>query len=298
MNDRKRPERVAYWTLNGWLTPDNRLEHLPGLLTRHPPRALRKDTTSPLRIELLDGNGRLILTQRIPLAAYCLDTPGRLIKDVPIRAKVPFRDDTQIIRFWNGEVLVKEWRRLGCAPLLSNLTVERREGIVRLRWQATHPENAPMQYVVRFSRDGTGSFNRLSKRLDQPKYEVPERDLPGGKGWIFQVAATDGVNTSTLDSEPIDLPETPLHAEISLPLDRSQVADGQAVFFSGDLVCFLGYEESIASLEWISDRDGKLSDRISFETDGLSLGSHQITLAITYGKDRLATAQVSLQVVV
>jgi hypothetical protein len=295
-NSTQKPERVHYWTLVGRLTPDNRLKYIPPILTTFPPRQLPVDFSSRLKIELLDENDRLLVSQAVPIAYYCPDQP-HTIKDIAIRTKVPFHKDTKTIRFWNGEVLVKEWQRPDRGPEIENLAVKREQGRIQLTWQAHHPEGKEIQYVVRFSKDGGNTFNRLSKRLNQPQYEIAENQIPGGKGWIFQVAATDGVNTTTVDSEPLDLPETPPLLEISEPPDGSQVPVGRSVLFHGELIAFLGEDIGIKSVRWTSDRDGTLSDRLIFETDQLSKGTHGITLAVEDSQKRKLSSSISLHVV-
>ena len=161
------------------------------------------------------------------------------------------------------------------------------------RISALPPE---IQHVVRFSKDGGNTFNRLSQRLDQPKYEVAESHIPGGKGWIFQIAATDGVNTTTLESEQIDLPETPPLIEISEPPDGYKVSVGRRILFHGELIAFLGEDASVSSALWTSDRDGTLSDKLIFETDQLSRGTHHVTLTVKDKKQRQLTSSISLHV--
>jgi len=291
----QKSENILYWTLHGRLMPDNRLEYLPGILTTHPPRKPLEDFYSKLRIELLDKNDRLLVSQKVPVAYYCPDE-SQAKKDIAIRTKVPFHKDTKTIRFWNGDVLVKEWIRPDTVPVIENLKVNRVEGHIQLTWQARHPEEKDMQYVVRFSKNGRNIFNRLSQRLDQPKYQVAENQIPGGKGWIFQIAATDGVNTTTLESEPIDLPETPPLIEISSPPDGYKVSVGTKLMFHGELVAFLGEDVNISSALWTSDRDGTLSDQLIFETDQLSRGTHRVTLTVVENHKRKLTSSISLHV--
>ena len=288
-------ERILYWTLHGRLTPDNQLKHVPGILTPHPPRNPVGDFASQLRVELLDGDGRLLVSQKVPVSYYCPDKPNAT-RDIAINLKVPFHKDTKTIRFWNGEVLVKEWQRSNTPPVIGDVVVRRVRGQVRLTWQARHPEGKEIQFVVRFSQDGGKTFNRLSQRLDQPQYKVAETQIPGGKDWIFQIAATDGVNTTTVETKPIDLPETPPLIEISSPPDGYQVASGSRVMFHGELIAFLGEDTRINSALWTSDRDGALSDQLIFETDQLSRGAHRITLTVIDNQKRQLTSTISLQV--
>lgn len=291
----EKSEPVLYWTLHGRLTPDNRLQHIPGILTIHAPRKSLENHTSQLRIELLDKNDRLLVSQKVPVTYYCPDEP-QARKDIAIRTKVPFPIDTKTIRFWNGDVLVKEWQRPDAAPVIENLTIKQMQGHIQLTWQAHHPEESEMQYVVRFSKDGGNTFNRLSQRLDEPKYEVKNNQIPGGKGWIFQIAATDGINTTTVESEPIDLPETPPLIEISNPPDGHKVSVGTRLMFHGELIAFIGEDISISSALWTSDRDGTLSDQLIFETDQLSRGTHIITLTVEDSQKRKLASSISLHV--
>jgi len=287
--------RVFYWTLHGRLTPDNRFEHKPAILTPHPPRKSNADGASRLRIELLDAKDQLLLSQTVPVAHYCPDGP-QTHKDIAVRAKVPLHERTVSIRFWNGDVLVKEWKRPDKAPVLANLKLSRKKGKVVLTWQAHHPDGHDMQYIVRHSQNGGRTFNRLSCRLNQPGYEVTEDHLPGGKDWVFQVAATDGVNTTTLETDPLDLPETSPLVEISHPPDGHQAAFGARLLFHGDFIAFIGQKVGIGSVLWTSDIDGTLSDRLVFETDQMSRGSHLVILSVVDDRKRKLTDSISLEV--
>lgn len=294
MADQK-TQPVLYWTLRGRLSPDNRLACRPGLLTSHPPQATFDEAVGDLRIELLDRQGRLLVQQKVPTAQYCPEQP-EAIPDVAVYVKVPFHPETRMIRLWRGDVLVREWQRPESSPVIEDLSVKRDQGRVRLAWRAHHPSGAPMEYFVRFSTDGGRTFNRLSRRLDATEYAVDETQLPGGKGWIFEVGATDGVNTTTSDSAPLDLPEAPPKVEIASPPDGASVVHGATVLFSGEVVAFIGQSVDVQSIAWTSDRDGKLADRFVFETDQLSPGIHRIELEVVDGHGRTLGTHISIDV--
>jgi hypothetical protein len=249
-----------------------------------------------LRFELLDDRGHILVQQAAVTGHYSPDHP-ELSRDISVRVKVPFHPDTRTIRLWRSAVLLREWLRPEAAPKIDDLLLERNQGRIRLTWRAHHPNEAPMQYVVRFSSDGGKTFNRLSARLEQPEYAVDEAQLPGGSGWIFQVGATDGVNTTTHDSAPIDLPETPAKVEIACPPDGASVAHGEALLFSGELVAFIGQHVGVKSVTWTSDRDGTLAQRFSFETDQLSRGAHRIMLEVLDSRGTTLKAGIAVEVI-
>jgi hypothetical protein len=286
---------VLYWTLRGRLSPDNRFTCRPGILTPHPPRDALRNTAGDLRVELRDERGQILVHQAAVTGHYSPDHP-QITRDTAVRAKVPFHPDTRSIRLWKGEVLLREWLRPEAAPVVDKLLLERKQGRLRLSWQANHPNEAPMQYVVRFSSDGGKTFNRLSARLEQPEYAVDEAQLPGGDGWIFQVAATDGVNTTTVNSAPIDLPETPPRVEITSPPDGASLAQGESLLFSADLVAFIGQRVGVKSVTWTSDRDGTLADRFTFETRQLSRGSHRISFDVVDSRGAKLTSGIAIDV--
>lgn len=290
-----KPQPTLYWTLRGRLSPDNSFTFRPGILTPHPPRAAVAKAAGQLLVELLDAGGRLLVKQAAATGRYSPDHP-QITRDIAVRLKVPFHPETRTIRLWNGDVLVHEWQRPEAAPVLADLALTREQGRIQLTWRAHHPNDLPMQFVVRFSSDGGRTFNRLSRRLQAPEYAVDEAQLPGGKGWLFQIAATDGVNTTTLDSAPVDLPETPPKVEIASPPDGTSVARGEPLLLSGDLVAFIGQTIDVKSVTWTSDRDGKLADRFTFETNQLSPGPHRLKLEVidTHGRSLIATTTINV----
>ena len=293
MNEkRKRDSETLYWTLIGHITADNELRHLPGILTKHPYRLCKEDQNSPFRIELLSQDNHLLVSHRVLRLKYTSDSDNK-----PIRAKVPFHPKTQVIRFWNGQVLLKEWNRPDAEPVLDQLSINCIEGNVKLTWQASHPSDAQIQFVVRLSQDGGKTFNRISDRLEKPELEISKSSIPGGKGCIFQVAATDGVNTTTIDSEPIDLQETAAKMMITSPQDGQHVGFGQSVLFSGQILGFIGEDTSIDLVRWISDRDGEIGHIPMFTTSSLSMGMHQIRLTAQDSKKRELVSVVTIHVI-
>ena len=295
-NTNKDSERTWYWTLVGYLTPDNRIHHLPPILIDHPSRSAGQVKESPLRIDLLDKDERVLVSQPVPYGHFREEVGGRL-EERPISGQVPFHPDTQTIRLWNGRVLVKEWLRPPTEPIIGNLMVKRVGKAVRLSWDSK-PYNGKeeLHYVVRLSQDGGKTFFGISEQIQKCEFEVAENAIPGGKGCLFQVAATDGFQTVTVKSDPVDLPETEPRARIFSPIDGQTLNIGDVATFQGQLVGFIGQDVTMASALWMSDRDGKLAEAPIFQTRKLSDGHHTITLTVRDCKGREGTSTISLYV--
>jgi hypothetical protein len=278
----REPESDIYWSFDGWLDPTDKLHYdLLGILTPYPPQgSLDEDSSdSPLAIELLYEDGSVFVKGISETNYYCTGEPSD-IKDIPISIKVPFDKTVRAITIKKNGRDIEKWEA-GPTPKIQNLKVAQMTGVIYLTWDASHLNNKKMQYLVRYSKDDGRIFDRLSRQLDHPNYEIEENKIPG-KRWIFQIAATDGFNTTTINSDQIlrKQPEPSPQIEILYPPNGVIIPVGTPLFFNGKLITFIGEDVSISSVKWSSNLDGNLSDQLAFTTDKLSINNHIISLEI------------------
>ena len=124
----------------------------------------------------------------------------------------------------------------------------------------------------------------------------PRKLSLGGRGCIFQVAATDGFHTVTADSDPIDLPEIGPRPRITWSPDGQRIVVGDHVMFRAQLVGFIGDDITVVSSRWASDRDGELAQTPMFETSKLSAGAHLITLTAVDSRGHEVSAAITVHV--
>jgi len=166
------------------------------------------------------------------------------------------------------------------------------DGPQQIRWQANHPDGAPLEFTLLYSHDGGTTFQRVSPSTSKTFDVLNFSELPGGTGKL-RLLATDGGNTVVVESPSFNVPIKPAHAFVVTPIDGAQVS-GSWVTLHGQ-----GYyrEEDVEEendLEWTSSLDGALGTGPVIQRP-LSTGRHAITLAVGRGVRR-GTASVVIDV--
>ena len=109
--------------------------------------------------------------------------------------------------------------------------------------------------------------------------------------------ATDGVNTSTDDSDGLLIvpPKAP-EVNITAPATDAPVSTRQTVVFAGDAFDREDGTLDGESLHWVSDRQGPLGAGRSVAATGLTPGRHVVTLEARDSDGMAGTAQVVIDV--
>jgi hypothetical protein len=211
---------------------------------------------------------------------------------------MPWIEYTHSIAFLreNQEIHREE---LVAPPELRDLELTREGDVeerIRLEWQTMYEQGSP-ECIVRYSPDGKKNWYVLATGVRESYYLVDTAMLPGGEACVFQVAASSGVRTSLIESEPIEIARKPARAYIISPSDGDTFSVGKSVVFQG-FGFSPNYESSrFDDLVWHSNRDGLLGIGYQVVTAVASRGSHRITLSIPDGLEGEATASVYIRIV-
>lgn len=164
------------------------------------------------------GSGDVILTQEVSLNPPVIDSAAPA-RSVALPGEIPQPSD----------------------PLPDSFT---------LNWNADDPDGETLTFDVLFSLDSL-LFNPVVTNLTGNSVVIDTTTLPGGTG-RFRVIASDGVNTSYIDSDPVTLAVKAPQVHILTP------SDGQTVQYSAPLN-FSGYADDL--------QDGSLTgDMLSWST--------------------------------
>jgi hypothetical protein len=285
-----------YLRVNGRLYPDNRLALKPSFLTDRPNKR-SEDKKSPLRAELYNSQGELLLIYHLRLLRYVADEAAGEIFELAVRGEIPFHPQTHIIRFFKDNVQVHEIAVSKGKPKVKLAWKPGKivKGKKTITWNAKHPEKLPLQYFLRYTHNGGKTWQRVGWRTEKMQETINFDELPGGTNCHIQLVCTDGVNTSLANSNRFQVDVKPCKAMILSPQDFLVTASGEMVELRGQGYYLEENEAETVKLKWISSRDGELGTGCSIETKGLSVGTHRITL-VAGERERQGKASITIKV--
>lgn len=149
------------------------------------------------------------------------------------------------------------------------------EGILHLRWRvdsadAKANEGHPLTYFVRFSANGK-TWSRPGVNLTGTSFDLDLRDMAGGEECVVQILATNGYQTSYVQTPSFALP--PHDPQILLgdehgPLLFAQGTSAQEGPLLGDHITWTAGDKTVA-------HGG------SFDARQLGRGGHDLTITVT-----------------
>ena len=215
------PELNRYLTVTGFVTDDNQLDLQPGFLTDNGAGRSGGAIEQPLiTVELLDGEGELIGRQPVAASSLCgYSDPSS--SQLFLADKIPFPPGTRLIRFrWAyNDALLHELRVPGAPPQIRLRWTPPADGVEGeqvISWEARHPEDLPLQFIVLYTHNDGMSWRPLCLPQESSEFVVDFNALPGGIGHI-KVLATDGVNTTEAASRRFAVQEKGYAAFILSP---------------------------------------------------------------------------------
>ena len=165
----------------------------------------------------------------------------------------------------------------------------------RITWEARAARPAALQFFLRFSHTGGRTWQRVGWRTEEREAPVDFDQLPGGERCLLAIVATDGIDTTTVESPPFAVSLKPCLASIVAPVDGAVVAPGGPVHLIGQGFWMEESRIERERLRWASSLDGDLGRGASVRVDRLSEGRHRITLAAGEG-NRVGTESITVTV--
>jgi len=170
------------------------------------------------------------------------------------------------------------------------------EGEATVRWRANDADDDALTYALQYSADGGETWQTVAVELSETSYTLPLDDLPGSAYALMKVIASDGVNTSSDQSDEVfRVARKAPRAMIVSPLDGATYVLGQQVMLVGE-----GYDAEDGPIEdngflWRLDGDyAGGGPRVSL-TD-VSQGQHEVTLQVMDSDEQTASTSVTIYV--
>lgn len=152
----------------------------------------------------------------------------------------------------------------------------------KVSWKASDPDNDKLASSLLYSADGGKTWNVIEVNINDQQYEVNLQDIAGSNQAMFRVVVTDGVNTSSDESDGVfSVPTKPPVARIISPADSAKFLANQPIMLEGKAYDKEDGDLSGKALEWISDLQGTIGTGRSVTATNLTPGNHTITLVAT-----------------
>lgn len=151
----------------------------------------------PLRLELVDGAGKVLRSQAFASVTMGLDLFRTGFYRQGFRVALPVTPGVVSFRIYRDDQLVYERVAKGPAPKLVDATQPITVvGSTRLSWSLASGQ-AGVTYRVRASLDGGQTWQVLATDQAEPFIALPHNLFDGGAQGIVEVEASDGVRTDT-----------------------------------------------------------------------------------------------------
>jgi len=163
-------------------------------------------------------------------------------------------------------------------------------------WSADDADGDPLTFTVLYSSDGGQAWLTLATGIKETSYIVDARLLAGSETALIRVLASDGVNTTSDQSDAsFTLQGRGPQASILQPTDGSHFTSDDMLALAGTAYDPEDGSLGDAALIWDSDRDGQLGSGglFALAARDLTPGLHQITLTATDSDGMVGTASAS-----
>jgi len=168
-------------------------------------------------------------------------------------------------------------------------------GDYTITWDASDLDGDPLLFTVSYSSDGN-QWSPLAYNQAENSLTVNAANLPGSDSALIRVTATDGVNTTSDESDlPFAISRKGPQPIIASPsVSETTVGSGQ-LLLQGSAYDLEDGPLADSSLTWSSSIDGALGTGSNLLVN-LTPGSHTITLTAVDADANSATSEVSINV--
>jgi hypothetical protein len=287
--------RGEYLHLNFRVHRDHHIELLPSF---HLPGLIPAPTATPVAgvtIELRGRGGEVLSFHRChqdPLVDP--DSPVHTFHEV-----LPWHRETAalavLVEAEETQILDVE----ECAPEITTPpAIALDHNKITCQWDAeqTGGRDEPITYLVRYSNDDGETWRALDADLSEPRLVTDLDTLPGGERCIFQVAASAGIRTTIVETEPLAVDIKPRRPYIVSPQPNASFREGDSVVLGG---VGLSPDFGTATVEetvWTSNIDGFIGYGYEVITNGLARGIHMVRFAVADGLGGEASAEVRIKI--
>lgn len=168
---------------------------------------------------------------------------------------------------------------------------------IEVRWSASDPDGDELRFAVQFSADDGQSWETIAHNLTGSSTSVERSSLRNTAAGRLRVWASDGIHSASATSAPFTIPNQTPQVKIVKPEDDITVVTGRSIQLQAN-----AYDTDLGALNgtritWRSDRSGALGSGASLALDGLTAGTHTITVEADDDSGGVATDSVVVNVV-
>jgi hypothetical protein len=268
-----------------------------GTVTLRPFRIVNTTFTNPeiedsgYSVELQNKDGKVLRSQRLAVSRTEFTGSSRL------SAVVPWTPETALIVLKNKEQILGQ-RTVGPhKPVIRVLTP--RAGVTlgpkaTISWQASEEGNVPLTFTILYNTGDNSQWLPIASGLTRQSATIDTALLPGSTKARIRVRATDGVNTTEVDSPgTFTVPvKPPLIAILGLK-------NGAVLPAENATLVAAAYDPQDGMLppdrlHWRSNRDGVLGKGARIVPRRLAVGAHTITVTATNSLGQITTTKVNV----
>jgi hypothetical protein len=214
---------------------------------------------------------------------------------------VPWHAGTARVSIWHGERQLAGRDVSPNAPAVQVISPNGGEVLTgesfTVAWSAADPDGDPLTFAVLYSTDGGETWLTLVTGIRATSYTVDATYLAGSRAALVRVLASDGVNTSSDESNaPFTLQGRVPQVSILQPTDGAHFTMDDLLALAGDAYDPEDGDLDGLALIWESDRDGQLGNGglLTLAAQYLTPGLHRVALKATDSDGMVGTASVNV----
>jgi hypothetical protein len=223
-----------------------------------------------------DAQGKVLAHAPVRIRFFAVDRQWALFTQ-----RLPYRRDTHRVVLRRGErelgalVVPKHLPEFLLTHPLKSDEVDV-HGVLHLRWELAKSEEAeakkaPLTYYVRYSADRR-QWYRPGVNITDTLFDLDLREMPGGERCVAQVIATNGYQTSYVETPPFSVPRKSPEILLATPGGPLLFAQG----FSREEGPLVG-----ESIEWLVDGKRPIGTGASFDARRLGGRVRQMAVRVT-----------------
>ncbi|MEM8704840.1 MAG: hypothetical protein AAGE98_00170 [Actinomycetota bacterium] len=258
---------------------------------------------APYLLVLLDADGNALSAQNVDRAKWSgtghagddhdgsLTPPGQLL-DIRFAEMVPLVEGLDRIVLLHEDGVLATLDPGDAAPEVVITSAHLVGGAVEVTWTVEDPDGDPTSSIVRY--EGLDGWETVAvPGASGGTVAVDASVLAGGRSASFRIVASDGVHTTTVDSEPIELPENPPFIGVAIPADGIERPQGRPVEFRAFVHDPEGTDVDVT---WRSDLDGDVGTGERITLTDLRVGRHVMTAVAVDAAGNEATSSLRVTI--
>ncbi len=149
-----------------------------------------------------------------------------------------------------------------------------------VEWVGSDPDGDPLTYTLQYSPDGGTSWILLAQNITATQWESSTAQLPGGKGALVRVLATDGIHTAIATSDAFTTSDQPPVVWLDEPRPGTEFVADELIWLRG-----AAYDPESGmvpddSLVWTIDGLGEVGRGRDLSLRPLPPGSYHASLTV------------------